>query len=95
MNDYKKRFKDSVKEHMIKDLKLPKDLILGTSILSVTGSFEAFVENYKGILECGGDKILIQTKDGRITFIGTNLCVDYYTNDEMKITGKINQIIFM
>ena len=95
MDHNKKSLKDGVKEHMIRDLKFPKDLIYGTSLLSVTGSFEAFVENYKGILECCNDKILIQTNHGRIAFIGKNLCVDYYTNDEMKITGKINQIIFM
>ena len=36
--------------------------------------------------------IRIQTKIGQIKIIGKSLQIDYYTNDEMKITGRITSI---
>jgi len=38
------------KEIIVESLKLPKDSMLGASIVTVTGNKDAFVENYKGIL---------------------------------------------
>lgn len=92
----KKQFKitKTAKQQMVDSLKLPKDLIMGCSMLSVTGSEEAFIENYKGIIECSPCSILLQTKSCRIHFLGCDLSVDYYTNEEMKISGKIKQICF-
>ena len=39
------------KEQLAESLKLPKDMLLGASILTMTGSHELWVENYKGIIE--------------------------------------------
>lgn len=82
------------REQMADSLKLPKDFICGASITSITGCEEAFVENYKGIIECCSQSVMIQTKTCRMHFMGTDLCVDYYTDEEMKITGHIEQIRF-
>ena len=37
------------KEQLVESLKLPKDMLLGASILTMTGNHELWVENYKGI----------------------------------------------
>ena len=37
----------SKKEQMVDSLKLPKDLLLGASIVTLTGNHEAWIENYK------------------------------------------------
>ena len=37
------------KELIVESLKLPKDTMLGASIVTLTGNREAFIENYKGI----------------------------------------------
>ena len=50
------------------------------------------VENYRGIIEYADLLIRIQTKIGQIKIIGKSLQIDYYTNDEMKITGRITSI---
>ena len=39
------------RELIVESLKLPKDTMLGASIVTVTGNAEAFIENYKGIIE--------------------------------------------
>lgn len=75
-------------------MELPKDLFFGAVILTITGREEAIVENYKGILEYSNEKIRLQTKTCKLLLCGKNLKIDYYTNEEMKITGFINQIMY-
>ena len=73
-------------------LKLPKDLMLGAAIVTVTGRREVLISNYKGILEYEDSFIRVQTKNCRILISGSHLAIDYYTNEEMKITGFIESI---
>ena len=80
------------REKVVTNLELPKDLMLGASVLTVTGRREVLISNYKGILEYKDSFIKVQTKNCRIQISGTHLAIDYYTNDEMKITGYIETI---
>lgn len=73
---------------------MPKDVILGVPLLTVTGHSEICVENYRGILEYTDKLIRIQTKLGKIHVIGRGLQIEYYTNDEMKIMGHVATIEF-
>ena len=77
---------------MVTSLELPRDLMLGAAVLTVTGQREALIANYKGILEYEDSFIRVQTKNCRIRISGARLAIDYYTNDEMKITGHIDAI---
>ena len=81
-----------VKENVVDSLKLPKDLMFVAVILTVTGQCEAYVENYRGIIEYTKERIRLQTKTCQLEMKGTNLHIDYYTNDELKITGRIIEI---
>ena len=85
----------SGKELMVESLKLPKDSMLGASIVTVTGNSEAFVENYRGIIEYNGEMILLQGKTCKIEIIGKRLSIVYYTNEDMKISGQIEQIRYL
>lgn len=82
----------SLREKMVDNLELPKDLMLGAAILTVTGRKEALISNYKGILEYEDSFIRVQTKNCRIRITGAHLAIDYYTNEEMRITGYIENI---
>lgn len=81
-----------LKANVVDALKLPKDLVYGSVIVTVTGQNEAYVENYKGIIEYTSSKIKLQTKTCQVIFIGEEFLITYYTNDEMKITGQIWEI---
>lgn len=83
-----------MREKVVTNLELPKDLMLGASVLTVTGQGEALISNYKGILEYRDSFIRVQTKNCRIQISGVNLAIDYYTNEEMKISGLIEQILY-
>jgi len=80
------------KADVITSLQLPKDLMLGAVILTVTGQHEAYVENYRGIIEYTNQLIRLQTKTCRVCIEGKRLSINYFTNDEMKITGEILDI---
>ena len=83
------------KEQISDTLRLPKDLAKGEALVSITGQEEAFIENYKGILECTDVSVVIATGRCRIRFQGKHLHVEYYTNEEMKIEGMIQKILFL
>ena len=84
--------KKNQKETFINHLELPKDLMLGAAIVTVTGRQEVLIANYKGILEYEESFIRIQTKNCRIVISGSHLAIEYYTNEEMKITGFIDRV---
>lgn len=77
------------KETIVESLKLPKDSMLGASIVTITGNTDAFVENYRGILEYSRECIVLQGKTCQISIVGERLSIDYYTNEDMKISGCI------
>lgn len=79
----------SKKEQVVDSLKLPKDLLLGASIVTLTGNHEAWIENYKGIIEYSDTFVLLQGKTCQICILGKCLSIDYYTNEDMKISGCI------
>lgn len=77
-----------VSEH----LGLPADIICGSSIATAYGNNHLYIENYRGIIEYDTDHIRVQGKNGRITVFGINLTIDYYTDNDMRIDGIINEI---
>ncbi len=82
------------KEGLVESLELPKDLMYGAVLVSITGRQEILIENYRGILEYSQNHISLQTKTCRLVVRGKNLNISYYTNEEMKITGMIDSLIY-
>ena len=72
-------------------LDLPREV--GTNIPKVTmlGFDEVLIENYKGILEYEDYYIRINTSLGIINVNGYELRLENMTNDDIKVTGKIEK----
>lgn len=85
---------DIWKENLAETLKIPRDLAFQDSVITLTGDTEILLENYRGILEYNQTNILVQTNRCRIRIQGEKLEVLYYTNDEMKISGKFSVISY-
>ena len=75
-------------------LNIPEDISNGLPIVTITGNKEIYVENYKGIIEYEKNCIKIQTKNCRISFIGKNMEIVYYTNTDMKIIGEVESVVY-
>jgi len=95
MRENKKKNSSRTKEFIVESLKIPRDIVMGDSILTVTGNVSAHIENYRGILEYTNCHILIQGKNCQICFEGKGLYIDYYTNEDMKISGCISSIRYI
>lgn len=88
------KVKENVKFNLVESLELPMDIMYGAVIITAMGRNQILVENYKGIIEYTQEKIRLQTKTCQVTIQGKRLIVEYYTNEEMKITGYIQGIIY-
>jgi YabP family. len=84
-----------ISSSVVEILQVPKDLAFGAVIITITGQTEAYIENYRGIIEYTEKKIKLQTKTCKLEILGSKLNIVYYTNDEMKIIGVIHQINYM
>lgn len=84
-----------LKERLVSAASMPKDVVMGAAVVTVLGDFEVCIENYRGITEYTENLVRVQTKGGQIRLCGKRLQVEYYTNDEMKVTGKIDTLEFI
>ena len=82
--------KEQIREKLASAASMPKDVVLGASVVTMLGRNEVSIENYRGIIEYTDTLIRVQTKSGQIRLTGKKLQVEYYTNDEMKITGAVH-----
>mgnify|MGYP005862294919 CR=1 FL=1 len=86
---------DQIKITAADSLKLPKDVVLGEVLVSFVGRYSVTIENYRGILEYTQECILLQGKHTRIRIEGCCLKIVYYTNEDMKIAGKISGVRYL
>ena len=75
-------------------LELPQEVVSNESKISILGFNEMLIENYKNILEYQDILIKINTYKGTITIYGFSLKLEEMTNEDIKITGKIDTIEF-
>lgn len=94
-NKPKPNNKKTGKELFVESLQLPKDIMMGACVVTMTGNQDAWIENYRGILEYTDTVILLQGKTCQICFEGTGLLIDYYTNEDMKISGCIQSVRYL
>ena len=75
-----------------KILELPKEVYSNIPKLVITGFDEMVIENFKGILEYEEFFVRINTYIGIININGYNLNLTNMTNEDIKVTGKIESI---
>ncbi len=81
------------KERVIAAMNLPKDVYLGELLVSLVGRRAVYVENYRSILLYTDTQLKLQGKNCKLKICGKNLMIEYYTSDEMKVTGKIEELL--
>ena len=71
---------------------MPKEVYSDIPKVIVTGFDEMIIENYKGILEYEEFFVRINTHIGIININGFNLNLENMTNDDIKVSGKIESM---
>ena len=80
------------KRRLDKILEIPEEVYTTVPKITITGFSEIILENYKGILEYEEFFASISTHIGIVNINGYNLNLEKMTNDDIKITGKIESI---
>lgn len=78
-----------MKKKIDKLLELPQEVYSNVPKIIITGFDEMIIENFKGILEYEEFFVRINTYIGIININGYNLNLENMTDDDIKITGKI------
>ena len=80
------------KNRIDKLLELPQEVYSNIPKMVITGFDEMIIENFKGILEYEEFFVFISTHIGIISINGYSLNLENMTNDDIKVTGKIESI---
>lgn len=83
------------KEIMAEMLELPKEVILDLPKITMIGSRNAIIENYKGLIEYEDDKIRLNTNAGMVRITGKHLTVKAITSEDILLEGEINSLEFI
>ena len=75
-------------------LEIPREVASSDVKITINGSDEMFIENYKNILEYQDILVKINTFEGTVTIYGFNLKLENMTDEDIKVTGKIDTIEF-
>ncbi len=81
-----------VKDETAAVLKIPKDVIPGEPMVTITGRQKVYIENYHRIVSFQEEEIKLQAKTCRILVYGKRLRIEYYTKDDMMIAGQIGSV---
>jgi len=73
-------------------LEMPKEVYSNVPKFTITGFEELIIENYKGILEYENFFVRINTHIGIVNINGLNLNLETMTNDDIRVTGKIESV---
>lgn len=73
-------------------LEMPKEVYTKEPKIIITGFEEMVIENYKGILQYEDFFVKISTHIGSININGFNLKLENMSEDNIKITGKIESL---
>ncbi len=73
---------------------LPKDIMLDMPRLVLIGNLQLFLENHRGIIEYGEQKIRIAVGNGEIAVCGKGLQIRTLLNRDLSIEGEIEGIIY-
>lgn len=84
--------KRSYNNKIDKILEMPKEVYSDIPKITITGFDEMVIENFKGILEYEEYFVRINTHIGILNINGFNLNLENMTNDDIRVTGKIESM---
>ncbi|MBQ6814362.1 MAG: YabP/YqfC family sporulation protein [Lachnospiraceae bacterium] len=81
-------------ETFFEALNLPKEICPGALNVKLCGQYEAYIENYRSIIEYDASVIKLQGKGCRVKISGQNLKIICFSKDDMRIKGLIFEVKF-
>ena len=79
----------AVAEELSDRLGLPGDLIFGSAKITVIASKRILVENHRGILEYGNERIVIRLDRAKLCLSGSGFEISAMNKNQILICGKL------
>ena len=70
-------------------LELPEEAVAGAAKVTVTAGRKALIENHRGIMEYGPEKIVIGTERGKLSLSGSALRIMAMNQNDLLIGGDL------
>ena len=70
-------------------LDLGEDLVFASAKLTVIAGSKILVENHRGIIEYGAERIVIAINRGKLCLSGDRFTIDAMNKNELLISGKL------
>ncbi len=74
---------------------LPEDIVLGMPRVLLRGDGLLFLENHRGVVEYGPERLRVQTALGMVTVDGEALVLSALGENDLMLTGVIRNIVFV
>jgi len=74
---------------------IPGEVVCGLPRVTVTGGRRVNVENHRGLLEYGPERISVATAAGVVRIRGDGLALDAMTDAELAATGTVVAVEFV
>ncbi|NLB88330.1 MAG: sporulation protein YqfC [Syntrophomonadaceae bacterium] len=87
--------REAISRAMAEFLEIPKDLVLDLPKVTIIGRNELYLENHKGIIEYGLERLRVNLSRGFLEIEGKNLEINALMPEEMNIVGDIKSIKYM
>lgn len=71
---------------------LPDDCQKGRTFVALEGRERVSIDNFRGICSYTSEEVRLTTGRSKISVRGKRLQIDYYTKDEIEISGFIEKI---
>ncbi len=79
-------------EELADRLDIPEELLHPASKLTVTAGRRVLVENHRGVLEYGWERVLVKLDRGRLSVYGEELRLMAMNRGELLISGRIRSV---
>lgn len=82
-----------LKRRVATTLDLPASILLDQATIHLVGDAEAKIVNHKGLIQYTNTCIKTRSTQGVIEVVGDNLEIVSFSSSEIKICGKIQQVM--
>jgi len=86
----KKKIKQKIKE----SLEMPAEIIMNSPKIVLDSNLNVWIENYLEIIEYSDISVKVNTSDFIIKIVGEKLLIDFITNEDLSISGRIFSVVY-
>lgn len=83
---------DKLRRRVAESKGMPKEILLDLPLITIVGSKEMSIENFKGIVEYTDDCIRVNTGAGVLKVQGRKLLLKQITSEIINISGVIKSV---